>query len=193
MSNKIITTVRDATETEKGVSILQKQPGTGDIKGICLNPNSFYFQNGNSAPICIGADENGLVNFEAGDNVTLEAIKNGLKISSKSGSADPKIVMISDDTTITRIAEDRTIYIIENTKPVKSTLELPPTARLGFWFEVINIHDGCNIIISREGGQTLKFKDSDNEKSLTTRNGWDDFFIVCFEENKRFKWLTFGG
>lgn len=111
-------------------------------------------------------------------------------VSIKGSSTDPNIIMIRDDSTITRIAEDRTIYIIENTKPVKSTLELPVTARLGFWFQVIGIHDGCNIIISQGSEQTLKFKNKDNEKILTTEYGWDDFFIVCYEENKRFKWLT---
>lgn len=127
-----------------------------------------------------------------GKVTNLDATPTQKGVSIKSGATDPNIIMIRDDTTITRIAEDRTIYIIENTKPVKSTLELPANARLGFWFLVINIHDGCNIIISREGGQKIKFQNHNNEKRLTTRYGWNDFIIICFEENKRFKWLTFG-
>lgn len=190
MSNQIITTVRDATETDKGVSVLQ--PGTGDIKGICLNPNLFYFQNGNADPICIGADENGLVNFEAGDNVTLEAIEHGLRISSKGGGGtDPNIITIRDESTQTRIAQDRTIYIINNINSVKATLELPATARLGFWFRVIGIKGGCTIAISASSNQALKWKGDNNQSTLVTDNEWEDFYIFCYEANVNFKWLTF--
>ena len=103
---------------------------------------------------------------------------------------DPNIIIISDDSTITRVAQDRTIYVIKNTG-AKAILKLPAKARLGFWFRVIGISGGCYININESGNQKIKWKNNNDEESLVTDEEWQDFIIVCYEEDVRFKWLTF--
>jgi hypothetical protein len=188
VSNKIITTVRDATETEKGVSILQ--PGAGDIKGICLNPNLFYFQNGKADPICIGADENGLINFEAGDNVTLEAIEHGLRISAKTGGGGdkPNYIVIKDGESISREAQNNTIYIIQNTFG-KAQFYMPETAKIGWWFGVMGITWGF-LIRTGNDNQAIFYNGKEytgTGQSISTEEDWWDAKITCYEANTKFK------
>lgn len=191
MSNQIITTVRDATQTEKGVSTLQT--GSGDVKGICLNGTSFRSDSKKADPICIGADENGLVNFEAGQNIGLEAITNGLRISSTGGGGgDPNLVIISDKSTISRVAQDKTIYIINMKSPVKARLNLPAKTRLGFWFACIGIRGGFEIgTTTASNTQYLKFKDQEVTTYLVSGADYTDCIILCYEEDVRYKWLLF--
>lgn len=189
MSNQIYTTVQDATDTLKGVSTLQ--PGSGDIKGICLNGSSLRSDMQAQEPICIGADEKGLINFEAGQNVALEAIKNGLRISSTGGGAAGfNTIIIRDESTVSRIAQDKTIYIINNINPIKSSFWLPETAKVGFVFIVIGIRGGFTIGRNPNVTQYLKFKDRETDELISGQN-YSDAIITCYEENVRFKWLLF--
>lgn len=201
MVSKSKVTAKDATTDQKGVSLLSTDQKTivGEDSASNVTPSSLKAKLGDQTvgKIAVGAGIDQVIKWVtalSSDNsisITYNPETGTIDFKATGSGGDPNIIMISDETTITRIAEDRTIYIIENTKPVRSTLELPAATRLGFWFRVINIHDGCNVIISQSGGQTLKYRDTDNNTSLSTNSGWDDVTIFCFEENKRFKWLTF--
>ena len=103
---------------------------------------------------------------------------------------DPNVIVIQDIVTITRTAQDRTIYIVKNTN-AKAVLKLPAQARLGFWFRVIGISGGYYVNINEVGNQKIKYKDKNDESSLLSDNEWRDAEIICYEENVRFKWLTF--
>lgn len=186
MSNQIITTVRDATSTEKGVSTLQT--GSGDVKGICLNTSAS--RSDNADPICIGADENGLVNFEAGQNIGLEAIKNGVRISSTGGGSggEPNYIIIKDSESITRTAENNTIYVIQNTFG-KAQFIMPETAKIGWWFGVIGITWGF-LIRTGNDNQAIFYNGKEytgTGQPISTEEDWWDAKITCYEANIKFK------
>lgn len=186
MSNQIITTVRDATETEKGVSILQ--PGTGDVKGICVNGTSFY-SNGKAEPTCIVPNEDGLVNFEAGDNIELVEIPNGVRISSRSGGGgSPQYITIKDGESISREAQNNTIYIIQNTFG-KAQFYMPETAKIGWWFGVMGITWGF-LIRTGNDNQAIFYNGKEytgTGQSISTEEDWWDAKITCYEANTKFK------
>ena len=166
---------------------------TGDITNVCLENPTFSEGKLAAEPVCIPPDANGSFKFTSDSSITLTPIPNGLHITATGGGggSDWNIIKIRDETSETRIAQDKTIYIINNINPVKATLQLPATARLGFWFRVIGINGGCNINTNVSGGQFLKWKDNNSESTLVSDDGWQDFYIFCYEENVRFKWLTF--
>lgn len=175
-------TVKDATSTQKGVSVL------GDIKGICVNPNSFFSQNANADPVCIGADKDGLVNFEAGDNVDIQAITNGVKISAKGGGGGgkPNYIVIKDGESISREAQNNTIYIIQNTFG-KAQFYMPPTAEIGWWFGVIGITWG--FLVRPIDGQAIFYNGTEHtgNQGIPTEQDWYDAIVVCYEANTKFK------
>lgn len=127
------------------------------------------------------------------DTITITRDDNAKQFKFSANSdipVDPNIIVIEDTVTITRTAQDRTIYIVKNTN-AKAILKLPAQARLGFWFKVIGISGGYYVNINESGNQKIKYKDKNDESSLLSDNEWRDAEIICYEENVRFKWLTF--
>lgn len=165
----------------------------GDIRNICVDSSSNTEDTLQAEGVCILPDENGSFKFTSDSSVTLTPIENGLKISvpGGGGGSDWKTIIIRDEATQTRIAEDKTFYVINNINDVKAQLELPPIAKVGFRFKVIGVNGGCRIQVSVSGNQFLKYQSNNNETSLVTDNSWQDVEIFCYEENTRFKWLTF--
>jgi hypothetical protein len=165
----------------------------GDIRNICVDSLSDSEGTLQAEGTCILPDENGSFKFTSDSSVTITPIPNGLNISvpGGGGGSDWKTIIIRDESTQTRIAEDKTFYVINNINDVKAQLELPPTAKVGFRFMVIGINGGCRIQISVSGGQFLKYKGNNNESTLITDESWQDLEIFCYEENTRFKWLTY--
>lgn len=166
---------------------------TGDITNVCLDNSSAADGKLAAEPVCIPPDANGSFRFASDSSITLTPIPNGLHISATGGGggSDWNIITISDETSETRIAQDMTIYIIDNINPVKAQLELPAIAKKGFKFRVRGIKGGCIIKTSAQVQQYLKYKDNNDQTNLVTDNDWEDFEIFCYEENIRFKWLTF--
>lgn len=127
MSNQIITTVADATPTEKGVST----------------------SNGGSG-------------------------------------GEDKIVVLNTPQTIT--PEDKTIYIIKSSDII---FQMPQIARLGFRFKCIGLVGKCRMKLYPGSNQKFKYKEGETTIDLLPDHDWDDISMFCYEENTKFKWLTY--